>query len=329
MSTNSETTVKNGGISTGKKISSWIRENNTYLVFVGMVIVCCILSSNFYTWQNVTNLLKQNTIIGIIAFGELLIILTGDIDLSVGSICGAANVVVAVTMTTGEINIQTALFLAIILGVGMGAANGFFIVFRKLPAFIMTLAMMTIGRGFAYIWSQGRPINVTDPLTVGINNGEFLGLPQLVWFLIIVFLVIFVVLKYTSYGRIVKAIGSNEEAVRLAGLRVNNYRFSVYIITGFLCALAGILGTVRTGVGSPLFGEGFELDAIAMVVIGGASLAGGKGDAVKTIIGIFIIGMISNIMNLTNISAYLQQVIKGFIILAAIYLQTDPNKKRR
>ncbi len=320
-------TSGNPGKAKPKSLSLWLRDNNTYIIFIGMVIVCCCLSSNFYTWQNITNLLKQNTIIGIIAMGMLMVILTGGIDLSVGSICGATNVAIAV-LVTGGMPIGSAILIALLLGLGMGAVNGYFIVFKKLPAFIVTLALMTIGRGFAYIWSKGAPIKVADPLVTDINTGEFLGLPRLVWFLIIAFVVVFIALKYTSYGRIIKAIGSNEEAVRLAGLRVNNYRFSVYAILGFLCAVAGFLGCVRTGVGSPLFGEGFELDAIAMVVIGGASLSGGKGDAVKTLIGIFIIGMISNIMNLTNVSAYLQQVIKGFIILAAVYLQTDTGKKK-
>jgi ribose transport system permease protein len=293
-----------------------------------MIVICSILTSNFYTYQNITNLMKQNTIIGILAFGQLLIILTGDIDLSVGSICGAANVAVSVLLR-GEMSLPATLMIALLLGIGMGAANGFFIVFRALPPFIVTLAMMTIARGLAYIWSGGRPINVVAPELVKINNTLVARIPQLATFLILVFIIMLILLRFTSYGRIIKAIGSNAEAVRLAGLRVNLYRFSVYIITGFLCSLGGILGTVRTGVGSPVFGEGYELDAIAMVVIGGASLSGGKGDAVKTIVGIFTIGMISNIMNLMNVSPYLQQVIKGVIILAAIYSQAITNNKGR
>lgn len=310
-----------------KSALAWVRENNTYLIFLGMIVVCCLLSSNFYTMQNISNVLKQNTIIGIVAIGMLLIILTGDIDLSVGSIAGATNVLIAVIMSKTGLPIEVAILIAILVGLGFGAVNGYFIVFRKLPAFIVTLAIMTIGRGMAYIWSGGRPINVTDPLVKHLNVATPLGLPAIVWFLVVVFIIFFIVLRYTSYGRIIKAIGSNSEAVRLAGLRVNNYRFSVYAITGILCAIAGFLGCVRTGVGTPLFGDGYELDAIAMVVIGGASLAGGKGDVVKTIVGIFIIGMISNIMNLINVSAYLQVVIKGLIILVAILLQQSTTKK--
>lgn len=314
-------------IKKNKSALAWMRDNNTYLIFFGMIIVCSLLSSTFYSWQNISNLLKQNTIIGIVAIGMLLIILTGDIDLSVGSIAGATNVLIAVLSVKMLMPIETAIFIAILVGVGLGAANGYFIVFRRLPAFIVTLAIMTIGRGFAYIWSEGRPITVTDHMVKSLNVATPLGLPAMVWFLIIVFLVFFVILRYTSFGRIIKAIGSNIEAVRLAGLRVNNYRFSVFIITGLLCSIAGFLGCVRTGVGTPLFGSGYELDAIAMVVIGGASLAGGKGDVVKTIVGIFIIGMISNIMNLINVSAYLQVVIQGLIILVAILLQETTTKR--
>lgn len=325
MSTN--TKVAEGSRKDSKKVLFWLKENNTYLVFVLMVAACCILSSNFYSAQNITNLLKQNTIIGVMTMGMLLIILTGDIDLSVGSICGAANVIVSVIATRHGMPIQVAVIVALILGVAMGVVNGYFIVYKKLPAFIVTLAVMTIGRGLAYIWSKGAPITVMSKSIKAIGSGYFLGIPILVWFLIVVFAIIFFLLRYTSYGRIIKAIGSNTEAVRLAGLRANRYRFSVYLISGFLCALAGVLGCARTGVGSPLFGEGFELDAIAMTVIGGANLAGGKGDAVKTLVGIFILGMISNIMNLVNVSAYLQQVIKGLIILAAVFMQSTNNKK--
>ncbi len=315
------------GIKKSRGIFAWVRNNNTYLIFVVMVIACCLLSSNFYSWQNISNLLKQNTIIGIVAIGMLLVILTGDIDLSVGSIVGATNVLISVIMSKTSMSIEIAILIAILVGIGFGAANGYFIVFRKLPAFIVTLAIMTIARGFAYIWSEGRPINVTDPLVKTLNVATPLGLPAIVWFLIVTFVIFLVILRYTSYGRIIKAIGSNPEAVRLAGLRINNYRFSVYVIVGLLCAIAGFLGCVRTGVGTPLFGSGYELDAISMAVIGGASLSGGKGDVVKTIIGIFIIGMISNIMNLTNVSAYLQVVIQGLIILGAILLQQSTTKK--
>jgi ribose transport system permease protein len=328
MTNRNEVTINNSKTLKVRSTANFLLENNIYLVFIIMVIICCVLTSNFYSYENITNLMKQNTIIGILAFGQLLIIMTGDIDLSVGSICGAANVAVAVTLR-GEMSLALSLLLAIALGVGMGALNGFFSVFRALPPFIVTLAMMTIGRGLAYIWSGGRPINVIAPELTTINKTLVIGIPQLATFLIIVFVIMVIILRFTSYGRIIKAIGSNAEAVRLAGLRVNLYRFSVYVITGFLCSLGGILGTVRTGVGSPLFGEGYELDAIAMVVIGGASLSGGKGDAVKTIVGIFTIGMISNIMNLTNVSPYLQQIIKGVIILAAIYAHAISNNKNR
>ena len=147
-------------------------------------------------------------------------------------------------------------------------------------------------------------------------------------FFVIIFVIMFIVLRFVPYGRIIKAIGSNAQAVRLAGIRVNRYRFSIYIITGFLCGLAGVCSVARIGSAGPLLGEGYEMDAISMVVIGGASLSGGKGDALKTLAGIFIIGMIGNIMNLMNVSAYWQQVIQGVIILAAIILQVQTGEKK-
>ena len=306
----------------------WLKDNNTYLILLVMIIVSAIISSNFLTGQNLGNLIKQNSIQGMLAIGMLLIIMTGDIDLSVGSIAGASNILVAVALVDWSMNAGISIFLAIAMSVAMGAVNGFFIVYRKLPAFIVTLAMMTIARGFAYLWSGGRPISVSDPVLVAIKQNELLGLPPYVWFFVIIFVIMFIVLRFVPYGRIIKAIGSNAQAVRLAGIRVNRYRFSIYIITGFLCGLAGVCSVARIGSAGPLLGEGYEMDAISMVVIGGASLSGGKGDALKTLAGIFIIGMIGNIMNLMNVSAYWQQVIQGVIILAAIILQVQTGEKK-
>lgn len=306
----------------------WLKDNNTYLILLAMIIISAIISSNFLTGQNLGNLIKQNSIKGMLAIGMLLIIMTGDIDLSVGSIAGASNILVAVALVDWSMSAGISIFLAIAVSVAMGAVNGFFIVYRKLPAFIVTLAMMTIARGFAYLWSGGRPISVSNPVLVAIKQNEFLGLPPYVWFFVVIFVIMFIVLRFVPYGRIIKAIGSNAQAVRLAGIRVNRYRFSIYIITGFLCGLAGVCSVARIGSASPLLGEGYEMDAISMVVIGGASLSGGKGDALKTLAGIFIIGMIGNIMNLMNVSAYWQQVIQGVIILAAIILQVQTGEKK-
>ena len=315
-------------MSTKQAAVQWLKDNNTYLILLAMIIVSAIISSNFLTGQNLGNLIKQNSIKGMLAIGMLLIIMTGDIDLSVGSIAGASNILVAVALADWSMSAGISIFLAIAVSVAMGAVNGFFIVYRKLPAFIVTLAMMTIARGFAYLWSGGRPISVSNPVLVAIKQNEFLGLPPYVWFFVVIFVIMFIVLRFVPYGRIIKAIGSNAQAVRLAGIRVNRYRFSIYIITGFLCGLAGVCSVARIGSASPLLGEGYEMDAISMVVIGGASLSGGKGDALKTLAGIFIIGMIGNIMNLMNVSAYWQQVIQGVIILAAIILQVQTGEKK-
>ena len=315
-------------ISKKQAAADWLKKNNTYIILIAMIIISAVISSNFLTGQNLGNLIKQNSIKGMLALGMLLIIMLGDIDLSVGSVAGAANILVAVGIVDWSIGAGASILLAVVAAVAMGAVNGYFIVYRKLPAFIVTLAMMTIARGFAYLWSSGRPISVDDVAITSIKNLELFGLPMYTWFFIILFVIFFVVLKYTPYGRIIKAIGSNAEAVRLAGLKVSRYRFSVYVITGFLCGLAGVCSVARIGSASPLLGEGYEMDAISMVVIGGASLSGGKGEALKTLAGIFIIGMIGNIMNLMSVSAYWQQVIQGLIILAAILLQAQTGKRK-
>lgn len=310
-----------------RKILSWLKGSNTVIVFIVMFISCTLLTRNFLTMQNIMNLLKQNAGIGIMAIGMLLVILIGGIDLSVGSICGFCNVLVAVLLTNLHMGLTLSIIITFIVGIVMGSINGFFVSVRRLPPFVVTLAMMSVGRGFAYIVSKGSPIIVREASIKDFGTGFFLGLPKQIWITIAVFIIVMLILRYTAYGRIIKAIGSNEEAVSLSGIRVKAYQFSVYSIIGFFAAIGGILGTSRTGVGSPLIGVGYELDAIAMVVIGGASLKGGRGSAAKTVFGVFIMGMISNIMNLTNVPAYTQQVIQGLIILVAVLFQSDRQSK--
>jgi ribose transport system permease protein len=208
-----------------------------------------------------------------------------------------------------------------------GIGTGYFSSFRKVAPFVVTLAFMTITRGTAYIISKGTPIMITNRMLLGFGRETFLGLPLLAYVIFVVFIVFGLILKFTVFGRIITAIGSNESAVRLSGITVNVYKFSVYVISAALCSFAGVISASRAGVGSPLVGSGMELDAIASVVIGGASLSGGSGSILNTLLGVFILGMIGNIMNLMNVAAYPQQVIKGVIILAAVLLQGAENGK--
>jgi ribose transport system permease protein len=189
--------------------------------------------------------------------------------------------------------------------------------------FIATLALMSIVRGLGFIFSKGAPVLVKENASAltDFGSGNSLGVPNPALILFLIFAITAVLLKYNVFGRIIIAIGSNEEAVRLSGIKVSAYKFSVYVIAGGLSAVAGIVTAARTAVGSPVMGLGMELDVIATVVIGGASLSGGKGSAVNTLLGVLILGMIGNIMNLMNIPSYSQQIIKGVIIIIAVLLQ--------
>jgi ribose transport system permease protein len=193
--------------------------------------------------------------------------------------------------------------------------------------FVSTLAMMTIARGIALILSNGSPILIENEAVSFVGQAYILGIPFPVFMMVIALLVLYLILKFTAMGRIIKAIGSNENAVVLTGINVYWYKFVVYAVSGLLCAFGGIITTARTSVGSPIISQGFELDAIAAVVIGGASLSGGRGNIINTVLGVIILGIISNIMNLMDIPGYHQQVVKGAIIIAAVLFQSGDLKK--
>ncbi|MEZ5069945.1 MAG: ABC transporter permease [Bacteroidales bacterium] len=309
-----------------KRILSWLTEHNTVLIFLVMLLVSALVSDAFFTANNLSNLIRQVAPVGIISMGMLLVILTGGIDLSVGSVVACTGVLTA--LFTQQLPLPLALLAALASGILAGALSGYLVAYHRLAPFIVTLAMMSIVRGLGFMLSKGAPVMVAESAAVltGFGGGRFLGVPNPAWIMFLVFLISYVLLKYNTFGRLVIAIGSNEEAVRLSGIRVSAYKFAVYAIAGGLSGLAGILSTARTSVGSPVTGVAMELDVIAAVVIGGASLMGGKGSVFNTLLGVLILGMIGNIMNLMTIPAYSQQVIKGVIIVLAVFLQRFQNK---
>ncbi|MCL2895072.1 ABC transporter permease [Brenneria tiliae] len=291
-----------------------------------MLIVANFLSDRFYTPENITNVLRQSVPLGLAAIGMLFVILTGGIDLSVGSIM--ALVSVAVALLIPEIGLMPAIIAGAGIATLVGAAAGSLVTFFNIAPFIATLAMMTIARGVALIAAKGQPIFIDDVSYVNFGTGYLLGLPLPVYVFIAFALLAHFVYRYTVFGRLVVSIGSNETATRFAGVRVDWYKFAVYALSGLACGLAGVLASTRTGVGSPVMSIGFELDVIAAVVVGGASLAGGRGTVVNTIIGVLILSIISNLMNLMNISGYNQQVVKGVIIIVAVMLESFKSRAR-
>jgi ribose transport system permease protein len=318
------------GVKKGLSISFLTWENavslfqkyNSVIILLALVIVSSQISDVFFTELNIFNLLRQLSGIGIISMGVLLVILIGGIDLSVGSILALGSVLSAYFLTYQLWPWPISILATILIGALIGSLSGYLVSKRRIAAFVATLALMTIARGLAYIISKGAPISTNNPvITDYIGNGYIFSVPIPVILMLIVFTLTMVILRYTVLGRLITAIGSNETAISYSGVNVVPYKILVFSISGGFAALAGIISTARTGVGSPLVGVGIELDAIAAVVVGGASLNGGKGTALNTLIGVLIIGLIGNIMNLLDVPAYPQQVIKGIIIIFAVLFQ--------
>ncbi|WP_386688499.1 ABC transporter permease [Lonepinella sp. MS14437] len=309
-----------------KKAYSFFLQHSTIMFFLIMLVVSALLSDRFYALENITNVLRQSVPLGIVSLGLLFVILTGGIDLSVGSIMALVSVIIAIYMP--DYGIFGSTVIGILCGAIIGGIAGGLIAYFKVAPFVATLAMMTVARGLGLIVSKGQPIFINDDSFTDFGTGYLLGIPLPFYILFITFLATLFVYKKTVFGRIVISIGSNETATRFAGIRVERHKFFVYVISGIACAVAGILATTRTGVGSPVFGIGFELDAIAAVVVGGASLSGGKGTVLNTLIGVFILSIISNLMNLLNIPGYHQQVVKGGIIILAVLLESLKTKQQ-
>lgn len=308
-------------------VLKFLVKHNTIFIFVLLVIFSALISDVFFTSVNLSNLLKQVSGIGIISIGMLLVILTGGIDLSVGSMVALLAVTFAILVNI--VILPVAILLTVIIGFALGSVAGYLVAFQKMAPFVATLALMTIARGLGFIYSKGSPITFKTPggeFMSNFANNSTLGIPNIaiVFFLIVIFAM--VMLRYNVFGRLIIAIGSNEEASRLSGIKVNKYKFLVYAISGALAATAAIIVASRTNLGSPNMGMAWELDAIAAVVIGGASLNGGKGTAINTLMGVLILGLIGNILNLLNVPSYPQQVVKGAIIIFAVLLQRFDSK---
>jgi len=300
---------------------------NTIIMLILLIFVSSLISDKFFSWINITNILNQQAGLAVVSMGMLLVILTGGIDLSVGSIVAFSGIMASVFLADLNFAIIPAIFLTIFLGVLIGSITGMLVSYAQMAPFIASLAMMTITRGLAYIFSNGHPIQTPLGTLDLIGDGYIFGVPNLIVIAIFITIVIVIILRYTAFGRIVIATGSNENAVRLAGIREKAYKLSVYLLSGALSAIGGIIIASRTGIGSPIVGMGMELDAIAAVVIGGASLMGGRGSAARAAVGVIILGLISNIMTLLGIPAYPQDVVKGLIIIGAVILQGLTSKK--
>lgn len=313
-----------------KAIKNWkqlLINNNTYIIFLILFICCSILSDTFLTPMNIRNIALQQAGPVLVAIGMLFVVLTGGIDLSVGSVMAVGASLTAILIRDFGMHFIPAMLIAMITGMLLGSFTGLLVAYAKFQGFVASLATMTIARGAAFVLTSGTPIK----LEAGTLNN--LVKKENLFPIIIIAIVIIVVLKfiqnYTAWGRIVIATGSNPTAVQLAGIRVKRYTMSVYAVSGLLAALAGVFIAARSSTGSATVGMGQELEAIAACVIGGASLAGGKGFVVKTVIGALVLALIGNIMNLMAVPSYPQDIIKGFIIIGAVLLQVVTNKSEK
>ncbi len=284
-----------------------------------IVLVVSIMEPDFLTLNNLFNILRQVSINALIAFGMTFVILTGGIDLSVGSILALSSAFVAGLMTDGT-SALIAVLAGLIVGAVMGALNGMVISLGKVAPFIATLATMTIFRGLTLVYTDGKPIT---GLSQGgwfelFGRGYFWIFPVPVLTMLIAFAVLYFILKKTTFGRYTYAIGGNEEAAKLMGIQVNKVKIMIYSLSGLMAALAGIILTSRLNSAQPTAGTSYELDAIAAVVLGGTSLSGGRGWIAGTLIGALIIGTLNNGLNLLGVSSFFQLVVKGLVILFAV-----------
>jgi ribose transport system permease protein len=314
--------------SKGNAAVEWLKGQYALFILIVLLIIAALSSPAFLTPTNITNLLLQMSIIGVVVMAELIIVLTGGIDISVGSALGLAAVLCAGLF--GGFSVWFALLVALAVGGIIGVVNGWLVSFRGLEPFIVTLGMLALARGLVYAYSEGIPITPQASDTFAqIGQTTVLGIPVLTLIWIAMVLLIAFLLTRTVWGRRVYAIGSNKEASRSSGIPVRATLWSVYILAGLLVGLGGWMFVCRFGSATALAGNLMELEAIAAVVIGGAALSGGRGTVFGAVIGTIIFQVIANLLSLLNVSTFLQDAFRGALILVAVTLATVQFARKR
>lgn len=292
--------------------------------------VSIMIPKSFLTVSNMLNVIRQMSTNGILAIGMTIVIITGGIDLSIGSVLAVSGTISCGLVSDG-INVAVAILAGLAMGVLFGMFNGFFVARFEIPPFIVTLASMQIARGIAYVYSKGLPIRSSNEAYNTIGNGYIsfilFDVPIPIVLLIIIVVIFYLLLHKTKFGNYVFAVGGNAEAAKYSGINVPKVKFYCYTISGFLAAFVGIVLAARMYSGQPTAGEGYEMDAVAASVLGGTSFSGGSGSIIGVLFGALTIGVINNALNLLNVPFYFQNIVKGVVILAAVFL--DTLKKRR
>ena len=309
--------VQKAGLNPGKKL---VQRSSTISIFLILVVMCAIMaivSPAFIKISNILSTARSFSAIAVAGIGVSMIIITGGIDLSIGSAYGLAGVISAMLVVSG-MPLIPGILGGMLLGSVVGALNGLMVVYLKLPPFIATMGTMQIARGVCYIITQGYPVNNLPVEYTVLGQGYLLGVPVPIWVMVFVAILFAIFLNMTTTGRRIFALGGNEEATRISGINTKRLKVLVYTLGAALAGLAGIITASKLGVGQPTAGIGFEMDAIAAVVIGGASLSGGEGTVTGTIIGAAIIGVLRNALVLLAVDSYWQTLIIGCVIILAV-----------
>lgn len=310
-----------------KIINQLLTKYRTFMVLIVLLITSATISSYFLSFANIMNVIRQVTVIAILASGMTFVILTGGIDLSVGAILGFSGAVSAATLnsvteSSGNyvLGAIAAILIGLAIGIICGLANGIFITLGDLPPFIVTLASMTLINGLLLVFTGGAPITIKNTNYTFLGRGVLFKIPIPILILIIIYAIAYGVLQYTGFGRSTYALGGNKEATRLSGINTKKVELLVYTISGFLASIGGIILTARLGSAQPTAGSGYELDAIAAVILGGTSLSGGTGFVLPTVVGAIILGILDNILVLMDVNPFISNVVKGIVILLAVLI---------
>ena len=309
-----------------KKTNQVMEKYSIFIVLLIMIILCSILNKNFLSTNNISNIMKQLAVATILAYGEMLLIISGMLDLSSGAVLALAGVLSVSTYKSSG-SLLLALIVALTIGVVCNLVNALMVTNFKTPPFIATLAMQTVARGIALLYTKGQNILQLDKYVV-FGQGSIGLVPVSIIFMAVITVVIWYIMKHTRFGRSLYAIGGNEEAAVASGINVMKNKYIVFVINGLLVGIAGVLFMSRVNAGLPNGAVGYEMEGLTAAIVGGTSFSGGVGTTMGTLAGAFILGCLNNIMNLAGVDSYVQQIVKGIIIALAVIWDIQSKSKK-